>query len=304
MTDQFWSFSGSALKNKGVQPLLDAVVDFLPNPAERINMGLMEGKEEKSVTIALDPSRSAEKPFLGFAFKLDIGKVGQLSFVRVYQGCLSRGDWVWNTRTGKKCRVNRLVRMHSDEMEDVTEVFAGDICAMTGVDCASGDSFVSVPDYKVSMENIHIPEPVISMSIKAKDASKHSDNFSKAINRFTREDPTFRVFFDPEIKETICQGTHIYINFLRRNICLCGRNFFDLFILQVWESCTWKFMLSEWSVNITHQSYSVNQKFPSEKPFSHQPPLITFTNDKVVVLVNMVASLECWNPFLQTGTSR
>ena len=195
---------GSALKNKGVQTLLDGVIDYLPNPLEVQNFGLQEVKDKEPQKVLLDGKRTDEAPFLGLAFKLEMGKSGQLTYFRIYQGCIRRGDYVWNTRTGKKVRLSRLVRMHSDEMEDVNEVFAGDICAVLGIDCASGDSFVADQQYKVSMESMHIAEPVISMSMTAKD-SKYSDNFSKAIARFTKEDPTFRVFFDQECKETICQ---------------------------------------------------------------------------------------------------
>ncbi|XP_055332891.1 elongation factor G, mitochondrial-like [Paramacrobiotus metropolitanus] len=197
---------GSALKNKGVQPLLDAVIDFLPNPAERENYGLLETtKGAEPEHVPLNPARDDLHPFLGLAFKIDVTRYGQLTYIRVYQGCMRRGDFVWNARTGKKVKVGRLVRMHSADMEDVTEVYAGDICALFGVDCASGDTFVTQHDYRVSMESMHIPEPVISMSLTAKDSTV-TENFSKAINRFTKEDPTFRVHYDGEMKEMICQG--------------------------------------------------------------------------------------------------
>lgn len=192
------------MKNKGVQPLLDGIIDFLPNPAERLNLGLKESSEG-TLKIPLDPRRDQSQPFVGLAFKLDMTKYGQLTYIRVYQGCLRRTDWMWNARTGKKVKPSRLVRMHSAEMEDVNEVYAGDICAVFGTDCASGDTFITQPDYKISMEPMHIPEPVISMSLKTKETT-HSENFSKAINRFTKEDPTYRVYFDSEMKEMICQG--------------------------------------------------------------------------------------------------
>ncbi|ESN97877.1 hypothetical protein HELRODRAFT_114036 [Helobdella robusta] len=195
---------GTALKNKGVQTLLDAVVDYLPNPAEVDNFALNEtGSEE--VKVLLNPARDSSNPFIALAFKLEAGKFGQLTYMRVYQGCLKKGDIIYNTRTQKKIRIPRVVRMHADQMEDVQEVYAGDICALFGIDCASGDTFVSRGNLNLSMETIFVPEPVISMSIKPADKSGQ-DNFSKGINRFTREDPTFRVYFDNESKETIVSG--------------------------------------------------------------------------------------------------
>lgn len=195
---------GSALKNKGVQPLLDAVVSYLPNPSEVTNLAYTE-EEKESVKIIMDPARNNSKTGVCLAFKLEAGKFGQLTYLRVYQGMIKRGDWIFNTRTGKKLKVSRLVRMHSDEMEDINEAYAGDICALFGVDCASGDTFVTEKNLKLSMEPIFVPEPVISMSIKPKDKN-NLDAFAKGINRYTREDPTFRIHYDADIKETIASG--------------------------------------------------------------------------------------------------
>ncbi|XP_019944034.2 elongation factor G, mitochondrial [Paralichthys olivaceus] len=197
---------GTALKNKGVQPLLDAALDYLPNPTEVKNYAILNDEETSETTkLQMDPTRSAVNPFVGLAFKLEAGRFGQLTYVRVYQGCLKKGEYIYNTRTSKRVRVQRLVRLHADQMEDVDEVYAGDICALFGIDCASGDTFTSRTSANLSMESIHIPEPVISMSIKP--AIKNDlDKFSKGINRFTREDPTFRVHYDTESKETIISG--------------------------------------------------------------------------------------------------
>ncbi|KAM4742670.1 elongation factor G, mitochondrial [Anableps anableps] len=197
---------GTALKNKGVQPLLDAVLDYLPNPSEVKNYAILneEDSTERS-KIEMDPTRDSSNPYVGLAFKLEAGRFGQLTYIRVYQGCLKKGEYIYNTRTGKKVRVQRLVRLHADQMEDVEEVYAGDICALFGIDCASGDTFTSKTSSNLSMESIHIPEPVISMAMRP--ANKNDlDKFSKGINRFTREDPTFRVHFDTENKETIISG--------------------------------------------------------------------------------------------------
>ena len=203
---------GTALKNKGVQPLLDAVIDYLPNPTEVNNYAIDSSKtkinedgDEIQHKIKMDPERSDRHPFVGLAFKLEQGKFGQLTYVRVYQGTIRQGDTVYNTRTGKKHRIPRLVQMHSNKMEDVKEVTAGDICALFGVDCASGDSFVLDKSQTLSMESIYVPEPVISLSIKPAN-KKDADSFSKAIQRFTKEDPTFTIKFDKENEESIANG--------------------------------------------------------------------------------------------------
>ncbi|NXN71568.1 EFGM factor, partial [Himantopus himantopus] len=197
---------GSALKNKGVQPLLDAVLEYLPNPSEVENYAILnqEDSEEKNKFL-LNSARDNSQPFIGLAFKLEAGRFGQLTYIRVYQGMLKKSDYIYNTRTGKRVRVQRLVRMHSDNMEDVNEVYAGDICALFGIDCASGDTFTDKTSTDISMESIHIPDAVISVAMKPSNKNDF-DKFSKGLNRFTREDPTFRIHFDDESKETIVSG--------------------------------------------------------------------------------------------------
>uniref|UniRef100_A0A8C9N5D8 Elongation factor G, mitochondrial n=1 Tax=Serinus canaria TaxID=9135 RepID=A0A8C9N5D8_SERCA len=185
---------GSALKNKGVQPLLDAVLEYLPNPSEVENYALLNQGAVESV-----PAHDCG------GLCLQAGKFGQLTYVRVYQGMLKKSDYIYNTRTGKRVRVQRLVRMHSDNMEDVNEVYAGDICALFGIDCASGDTFTDKTSTDISMESIHVPDPVISVAMKPSNKND-LDKFSKGLGRFTREDPTFRVHFDEESKETIVSG--------------------------------------------------------------------------------------------------
>ncbi|XP_063838958.1 elongation factor G, mitochondrial [Ostrinia nubilalis] len=197
---------GTALKNKGVQPLLDAVLDYLPHPGEVENTAIVnEKKEGGGENIILDPARNDKKPFVGLAFKLEVSKFGQLTYLRCYQGMLKRGDYIYNARTSKRVKISRLVRMHSNNMEEVNEVFAGDIFALFGVDCASGDTFVNDSKLDLSMESIHVPDPVVSMAIKPKN-NKDRDNFSKAVARFTKEDPTFQFRYDPDNKETIVSG--------------------------------------------------------------------------------------------------
>ncbi|KAK2881598.1 hypothetical protein QQF64_008016 [Cirrhinus molitorella] len=222
---------GSALKNKGVQPLLDAVLEFLPNPTEVNNYAILNEEESSDGSkILMDPTRDDTQPFVGLAFKLEAGRFGQLTYMRVYQGCLKKTEYIHNTRTGKRVRVQRLVRLHADQMEDVEVVYAGDICALFGIDCASGDTFTARTNANLSMESIHIPDPVISMAIRPSNKND-TDKFSKGINRFTREDPTFRVHFDTESKETIISGMgelhlEIYSQRMEREYncpCLMGK---------------------------------------------------------------------------------
>ncbi|XP_076245527.1 mitochondrial translation elongation factor G 1 [Calliopsis andreniformis] len=195
---------GTALKNRGVQPLLDAVLEYLPNPGEIKNYALKENENETS-KVFLQSERNDKHPFVGLAFKLEAGKFGQLTYFRCYQGRLSKGDNLFNTRTKKKVRVQRLVRLHANQMEDVTDVYAGDIFALFGIDCASGDTFVSNSSLELSMESMHVPDPVVSMSIGPKH-SKDRDNFAKGISRFTKEDPTFRFEYNTDSKESVVSG--------------------------------------------------------------------------------------------------
>ena len=193
-------FLGSAYKNKAVQPLLDAVTRYLPSPVEVVNEALDISKGEEKVTLSSDPSA----PLVALAFKLEEGRFGQLTYIRIYQGQLRKGDTIVNGRTGRDVRVGRLVRMHADEMEDIQDAGSGDIVGLFGIDCASGDTFTS-EDIHYSMTSMHVPEPVIHLSIKPKD-KKASANISKALQRFTKEDPTFRARVDEESGETIISG--------------------------------------------------------------------------------------------------
>ncbi|KYO34022.1 elongation factor G, mitochondrial [Alligator mississippiensis] len=197
---------GSALKNKGVQPLLDAVLEYLPDPSEVKNYAILNQEDSEGKTkLLLNSVRDNSQPFVGLAFKLEAGRFGQLTYVRVYQGMLKKSEYIYNTRTGKRVRVQRLVRMHADTLEDVNEVYAGDICALFGIDCASGDTFSDKSCNHISMESIHIPDSVISVAMKPSNKND-LDKFAKGLNRFTREDPTFRVHFDDENKETVVSG--------------------------------------------------------------------------------------------------
>ena len=208
-------FMGSALADKSVQPMLDGVCDYLPNPSEVENLALDRRRQEAPVKLVSYNSL----PFVGLAFKLEESNFGQLTYIRVYQGSLRKGSNIFNARSNKKVKVPRIVRMHSNEMEETQEIGAGEICAVFGIDCASGDTFTD-GTLGYSMTSMFVPEPVISLSIKPKD-NKDLPNFSKAMARFQREDPTFRVHVDNESQETIISGMgelhlDIYVERMRR----------------------------------------------------------------------------------------
>lgn len=206
---------GSAYKNKGVQPLLDAVQTYLPCPTDVENIALDLDNDEAEIKVSNDPG----DPLVALAFKLEDGRYGQLTYVRTYQGMLKKGDFIFNTRTGKKVKVGRLVRMHSNEMEEIDEAGSGDIIALFGVDCASGDTFCD-NSINWSMSSMHVPAPVISLAINPVD-NKAQENMSKALNRFCKEDPTFKSFVDHETSETIISGMgelhlEVYIERMKR----------------------------------------------------------------------------------------
>ena len=208
-------FMGSAYKNKGVQLLLDGVNDYLPNPTEVRNTAVDLGNDEAEVVIPNDRT----KALVALAFKLEDGRYGQLTYIRVYQGTLKKSDTIYNMRTNRKHKVGRLIRMHAAEMQDIEDTCAGDIVALFGVECASGDTFTD-GNINVAMTSMHIPEPVISLSIKPKD-QKSSDNMGKALGRFVREDPTFRSEVDQESNETIISGMgelhlEVYVERMKR----------------------------------------------------------------------------------------
>jgi elongation factor G len=208
-------FVGSAYKNIAVQPLLDGVVHYLPAPADVSNTALDLSQEEKKITLTSDPGQ----PTVALAFKLEDGQYGQLTYIRIYQGRIRRGDELFNSRIRKKFKVGRLVRMHADKMVEIEEAFCGDIVALFGIDCASGDTF-SGGGLNISMTTMFVPKPVISLAIKVKD-KKAEENLSKALNRFGKEDPTFRTHVDPESSQTIIEGMgelhlDVYLERIRR----------------------------------------------------------------------------------------
>ncbi|MGI5173065.1 elongation factor G [Treponema sp. OMZ 840] len=216
LSEQFVGvFLGSAYKNKGIQPLLDAVIKYLPNPTEVKNTALDLNNNEAPVELKADE----KLPCVSLGFKLEDGQYGQLTYVRIYQGCLKKGDELFNTRARKKFKVGRLVRMNSSSMEDINEGSPGDIVALFGIDCASGDTFCH-PSLNYAMTSMFVPDPVISLAIMPKD-KKSADQMAKALNRFTKEDPTFQTYVDPESNQTIIKGMgelhlEVYIERMRR----------------------------------------------------------------------------------------
>ncbi len=208
-------FLGSAYKNKGIQTMLDGVVRYLPDPTEVKNIALDLDKNEEPVTLTC----REDVPTVALGFKLEDGKYGQLTYVRVYQGMIKKGDELYNTRARKRFKVGRLVRMNSATMEDINEGVPGDIVALFGIDCASGDTFCG-GGLNYAMSSMFVPNPVIDLSITPKD-KKSSDQMAKALNRFTKEDPTFHCYVDPESNQTIIQGMgelhlEVYVERMKR----------------------------------------------------------------------------------------
>jgi elongation factor G len=245
------AFLGSAYRNKGVQPLLDAVVGYLPSPLDcetiaysaaaaktktkaktkmKTKMKTKDAVEEESgdesgdesaevveetITLQADPSA----PVVAMAFKIVDDAFGQLTFMRIYQGTLERGGVYYNQRSGRKERFSRIYRMHAEKREEVERAEAGDIIAVMGVESFSGDTYASQPGY-CTLEGMFIPEPVIGVAVRPKDR-KDEDRMVQALQRFRREDPTFRVATDPETNEVVIEGMgelhlEVYLERIRR----------------------------------------------------------------------------------------
>ena len=208
-------YLGSAFRNKGVQPLLDAVVRYLPSPLQSRATAFVHDDPDQKFALTPDP----EKPAVAMAFKIAEDPYGALTFMRIYQGTLTKGGSYFNQRTGRKERFSRILRMHAAEREDVDEALSGDIVAVLGVDCASGDTYASEYPY-CTLQSIFVPEPVIRMAI-VPTARDGADRLGKALQRFRREDPTFQVTTDPETNETLIAGMgelhlEVYVERIRR----------------------------------------------------------------------------------------
>ncbi|MGA2258966.1 MAG: elongation factor G [Thermoguttaceae bacterium] len=208
-------FIGSAYKNKGVQPLLDAVVRYLPSPVESPIKALAHDDPSKDLLLTPDPG----KPVVGMGFKIVEDSYGTLTFMRIYQGTIKKGESYFNQRTSRKERFSRIVRMHADQREDIDTAEAGDIVAVLGLDAASGDTYCSQYPY-CTLESMFVPEPVIKMAVAPANRDG-ADRLSKALHRFRREDPTLHISTDEETSETIMAGMgelhlEIYIERIRR----------------------------------------------------------------------------------------
>ncbi|PAY21063.1 elongation factor G [Rhodopirellula sp. SM50] len=208
-------YMGSAFKNKGVQPLLDAVNRYLPSPLDREIRGVDPKDETKKIELKPDP----DAPFVGMAFKIVDDEFGQLTFMRIYQGTIEKAGTYINQRTGRKERFSQIVRMHSDKREKIDSACAGDIVAVTGIDSASGDTYGIERD-QCTLESMFVPDPVIKIAVMPKNRSD-GDKMSKALQRFRKEDPTFRVMTDEETNEILISGMgelhlEVYIERIRR----------------------------------------------------------------------------------------
>jgi len=208
-------FLGSAYRNKGVQLLLDAVSAYLPSPIDRIAYACDNANDGAEITISADP----DGPLVAMAFKIVDEPFGQVTYVRVYQGKLIKGKQYKIARTGHNQRIGRVSRLHANKREDVEFASAGDIVGVMGIDCVSGDTLCD-PDISVSLENMHVPEPVMSISIMPERAVDR-EPMSKALNRFCKEDPTFHTHYEEEAAETIISGMgelhlEVYVERMRR----------------------------------------------------------------------------------------
>ena len=218
-------FMGSAFKNKGVQPLLDGVINYLPNPSEKENFALDRSKDEEPVAV----TGNSDDPLLALAFKLEETNFGQLTYMRVYQGTLKKGNQIVNVNDGKKIKLARIVRMHSDDMEEIDEAGAGEVVAMFGIDCKSMDTF-SDGGLNLAMSSMYVPDPVMSLAVKPKE-KQMQNAFGKALNKFTKEDPTLQIRVDSETNETILSGMgelhlEVYIERMSREYnveCIVGQ---------------------------------------------------------------------------------
>jgi len=206
---------GAAFKNKGIQPLMDAVCDFLPSPLDRSSFARDHDNEGTEIPLAADP----DAPLVAMVFKIADESFGQLSYLRIYQGRLTKGQKYRNARTNRVLRIGRIVRMHANDREDILDAGPGDIIAVLSIDCASGDTICG-EGVNYSLESIFVADPVISLSIEPANSTAQ-ERMAKALSRFMKEDPTFRVSSDPETGQTVIAGMgelhlDVYIERMRR----------------------------------------------------------------------------------------
>src|SRR5689334_9010538 len=194
---------GSAFKNKGVQPMLDAVVDFLPSP---LDIGATTGHSVKDESIVETREPEFDAPFSALAFKIQTDPhVGRLTYIRVYSGTLTSNQAVVNSTKDRKEKIGRLIQMHANSREDITEVKAGDICAVIGLKQTTTGDTLSDADNPVILESMTFPDPVISVAIEPKTKGDQ-EKLGTAIQRLAEEDPTFKVYTDEETGQTIIAG--------------------------------------------------------------------------------------------------
>ncbi len=208
-------FLGTAYRNKGVQLLLDAITRYLPSPLDREITARDYKEQEKTIPLASDPNL----PFVGMAFKIVEDPYGQLTFMRIYQGTIQKGEMYYNQRTGRKDRFSRILRMHADKREEIDSASAGDIVAVMGIDCASGETYAAEPKM-CTLESMFVPDPVIKVAVSPSQRAD-ADRLGKALARFRKEDPTFHVMTDEETSETLMAGMgelhlEIYVERIRR----------------------------------------------------------------------------------------
>jgi elongation factor G len=194
---------GSAFKNKGVQPLLDAVIDYLPSP---IDLPAMQGSDPENPEVTIERAATDDEPFAGLAFKIMTDSfVGSLTFVRVYSGKLSAGSYVMNANKGKKERIGRLLEMHANSREDVKVALTGDIVALAGLkDTITGETLCD-PDNPIVLERMDFPDPVIKVAIEPKTKAD-VDKMTTGLVKLAQEDPSFHFSRDEEINQTVIEG--------------------------------------------------------------------------------------------------
>eukprot|EP00388_Colpodella_angusta_P031160 GDKK01021748.1.p1 GENE.GDKK01021748.1~~GDKK01021748.1.p1 ORF type:complete len:752 (+),score=188.22 GDKK01021748.1:291-2258(+) len=208
---------GTAHKNKGIQNLLDCVGRYLPSPLDVTTLGFDQSNDSKEVEVVVKCEEKA--PLVAYAFKIQESPIGQVTYMRIYQGVLKRNDQILNMQTGKKIAAKKLLKMHADEAKEISLAKAGDIVAILGVDCASGTTFTDGKT-RINLMSMFIPEPVVQMSLIVPQGND-SNKLAKSLSRFQKEDPTFRVHTDAESKETILSGMgelhlDVYVERMRR----------------------------------------------------------------------------------------